>query len=134
MKKPKRGSFVEWCISIIILRIFTVRKLSSSMQRCKEKGWSVGYCKGLYLVKNQFVTAKWCMWLVVLEFLKYRFLLDLKNMTPFHLAAKIGHFLLFNSFINKLSNGWFWLLNGVESKISRYLHFTIVYITEMDQF
>ena len=84
------------------------------MQRCKEKGLSVGYCKGLYLVKNQFVTAKWCMWLVVLEFLKYRFLLDLKNMTPFHLAAKIGHFLLFNSFINKLSNGWFWLLNGVE--------------------
>ena len=57
MKKPKRGSFVEWCISIIILRIFTVRKLSSSMQRCKEKGLSVGYCKGLYLVKNQFVTA-----------------------------------------------------------------------------
>ena len=25
--------------------------------------------------------------------------LDLKNMTPFHLAAKIGHFLLFNSLI-----------------------------------
>jgi hypothetical protein len=61
MKKPKRGSFVKWCISIVILRIFTIRKLSSFMQWFKEKDLSVGYCEGLYLVKNQFVTAKWCM-------------------------------------------------------------------------
>ena len=55
-------------------------------------------------------------------------------MTPFHLAAKFGHFLLFNSLINKFSNGLFWLLNGVESKICRGLHFTTAYITEIDQF
>ena len=46
-------------------------------------------------------------------------------MTPFHLAAKIGHFLLFNSLINKLSNGWFWLLNGVELK------FVEIYISQL---
>ena len=60
-KFPFRYIVVKWCISIIISRIFTVRKLSSSMQWCKEKGLSVGYCEGLHLVKNQFVTAKWCM-------------------------------------------------------------------------
>jgi hypothetical protein len=61
MKKPKRGSFVKWFISIVILRIFSIRKLTSFMQWFKEKNLSVGYCEGLYLVKNQFVTAKWCM-------------------------------------------------------------------------
>ena len=55
-------------------------------------------------------------------------------MTPFHLAAKLGHFLLLNSLINIFSNGLFWLLNGVESKICRGLHFTTAYITEIDQF
>ena len=49
LKKPKRGSFVKWCISIFISRIFNIRKLSSSMH------FSVGYCE-LYVVKNQFVT------------------------------------------------------------------------------
>ena len=50
---------MKWCMSIIISRIFTVKKLSSSMQWCKENGLSAGYCEGLYLVKNQFMTAKW---------------------------------------------------------------------------
>jgi hypothetical protein len=58
----------------------------------------------------------------------YEFVLYSKNVTPLHLAAKFGHLL------NKFSNGWFWLLNGVESKICRDLHFTIAYITEIDQF
>ena len=55
-------------------------------------------------------------------------------MTPFHLAATFGHFLLFNSFIEQFSNSLFLLLNGVESKIYRGLHFTTAYITEIDQF
>ena len=68
------------------------------------------------------------MWIVVSEFWKYKFVLDFENMAPFHLAAKFGHL------INKFSNGWFWLLNGVESKICRGLHFTTAYITEIDQY
>jgi hypothetical protein len=50
------------------------------------------------------------------------------------LTAEISHFLLFNSLFNKFSNGWFRLLNGVESKICRDLHFTTQHITEIDQF
>ena len=57
LKKPKRGSFVKWCISIVISRIFNISKLSNSMQWFKIKSMSVGYCEGLYLVKNQIVTA-----------------------------------------------------------------------------
>lgn len=57
LKKPKRGSFVKWCISIVISRIFNISKLSNSMQWFKKKSMSVGYCEGLYLVKNQIVTA-----------------------------------------------------------------------------
>ena len=51
------GSFVKWCISIVISRIFNISKLSNSMQWFKKKSMSVGYCEGLYLVKNQIVTA-----------------------------------------------------------------------------
>ena len=77
--------------------------------------------------------------MVVHEFLfqnllMYEFVLYSKNVIPLHLAAKFGHFLLFNSLINKFSDGLFWLLNGVESKICRGLHFTTAYITEIDQF
>ena len=42
--------------------------------------------------------------------------LDLKNITPYNLAAEIGHTLLLNPLINKFSNGCFWLQDGVESK------------------
>jgi hypothetical protein len=45
---------MKWCISIVISRIFNIRKLSSSLQWCKKKDLSVGYCERLYLVKNQF--------------------------------------------------------------------------------
>ena len=69
-KSPKGAVLWSGVLSIVILRIFTIRKLSSFMQWFKEKDLSVGYCEGLYLVKNQFVTAKWCMWIVVSEFLK----------------------------------------------------------------
>ena len=57
------------------------------------------------------------------NFWKYKFELDFKNMTPFHLTAEISHFLLFNSLFNKFSNGWFRLLNGkfVEIYISQLL-------------
>ena len=64
-KIPKGAVLWSGVLSIVILRIFTIRKLSSFMQWFKEKDLSVGYCEGLYLVKNQFVTAKWCMWIVV---------------------------------------------------------------------
>ena len=33
------------------------------------------------------------------------FVLDFENMAPFHLDAKCGHLFLFNSLINKFSNG-----------------------------
>ena len=58
-------------------------------------------------------------------FWKYRFVLDLENMTPSHLDAKTCHFLLFDSLIKKLSNGWFWMLNGVELK------FVEIYISQL---
>ena len=70
IEKAQKGSFVKWCTSIIILRIFNINKLSSSMQWCKKKDLSVVYCKGLNLVKNQFVTAKYCIGIVVSEFFR----------------------------------------------------------------
>jgi hypothetical protein len=36
LKKPKRGSFVKWCISMVISRIFNISKLSNSMQWFKK--------------------------------------------------------------------------------------------------
>ena len=112
-------------ISIIISRIFTVRKLSSLMQWGKKKALSVGYCEGLYLLKNQFVTVSGVCEFLFQYFWKYRFVLDLENMTPSHLDAKTCHFLLFDSLIKKLSNGWFWMLNGVELK------FVEIYISQL---
>ena len=132
LKKPKRGSFVKWCISIFISRIFNIRKMSSSMQWCKKKNvcgllWALSgeesICDSLMVYMN-------CCFRI----LKIKFVLDFENMAPFHLAAKFGHFLLFTSLIKKFSNGWFWLLNGVESKICRGLHFKTAYITEINQF
>ena len=131
LKKPKRGCFVKWCISIFISRIFNIRKLSSSMQWCKKKNvcgllWALSgeesFCDSLMYVNCCFRVLKIY---ICIAFWKYG---------SFHLAAKFGHLLLFNSLINKFSNGWFWLLNGVESKICRGLHFTTAYITEIDQF
>ena len=37
LKKPKRGSFVKWCISIVISRIFNISKLNNSMKWFKKK-------------------------------------------------------------------------------------------------
>ena len=53
---PHRGLCFIWLL-MVISRIFNISKFSSSMQQCKKKIVSVGYCEGLYLVKNQFVTA-----------------------------------------------------------------------------
>ena len=46
LKKPKRGSFVKWCISIVISRIFNISKLSNSMQWFKKKKYVSGLLWG----------------------------------------------------------------------------------------
>ena len=122
LKMPKMGSFVKWCTSIIVLRIFNISKLSSSVQCCKKKG--LGFSNWLYLVKNQFVTAKWCMWIFVSEFFEYKFVLDLKIWL--HFIWQLN--LVLNQQIIK------WLILAAEwsgVKICRDLHFTIAYISKL---
>ena len=57
----------------------------------------------LFKIELQFASEKGLRWACYKTkgFWKYEFVLDFENMTPFHLAAEIGHFLFCNSLILK---------------------------------